>query len=69
MRAFRKNDKIFILDNVKRIEANDFISYYEIRFYYNDGTYEVEKFLGNETQMQATLTGIFEAMTKEENRG
>ena len=65
MRVFRKNDKIFVLDNVKRIEANDFSNYYEIRFYYNDGSYERVKFLGNETQMQATLTGIFNAMTKE----
>ena len=67
MRAFKKNGQIFVLDNVKRIEANDFPRYYEIRFYYNDGTYEKVEFLGNETQMQATLTGIFEAMTKEEN--
>ena len=69
MRAFRKNGKIFVLDNVKRIEANDFPKYYEIRFYYNDGTCEKAEFLGNEIQMQATLTAIFEAMTKEVNRG
>lgn len=65
MRAFRKNGKIFVLDNVKRIEANDFPRYYEIRFYYNDGTYEKVEFLDDETQMQATLTDIFNAMTKE----
>lgn len=65
MKAFRKNDKIFVLDNVKRIEANSFPRYYEIHLYYNDGSYTKVEFLGNETQMQATLSSIFNAMTKE----
>ena len=65
MKVFRKDDHIFVLDNIKRIEANDFGRSYEIRFYYNDGTFEKVDFLGNHIQMESALSTIVKIMQEE----
>ncbi len=58
MKVFRKNDHILVLDNVKRIEGTDHGKAYDICLHYNDGTFEKITFLGNHTQMEATLSNI-----------
>ena len=62
MKVFRKNDHILVLDNVKRIEGTGDGRAYDIRLHYNDGTFEKITFLGNYTQMEATLSNIVKAM-------
>ena len=65
MKVFRKNDHNLVLDNVKRIEGTDDGRAYDIRLYYNDGTFEKITFLGNHIQMEATLSNIVKAMKGE----
>lgn len=65
MKVYRKNDHIFVLDNVKRIEGIDNGRAYDICLYYNDGTFEKIPFLGNHIQMEVTLSNIVKAMRGE----
>lgn len=68
MKVFRKDNHLFVLDNVKYVEAEEVrssSSRYKISFYYNDGSTHSVIFLGNSIQMQSTLTIIMTIMQAE----
>ena len=65
MKAYKRNNTLIVLDNVRKIEGNTDnprYGYFTLYVYYNDGTMDKFVFEGHEIIMQSALKTIQKIM-------